>query len=81
MSCVRISSNVTTTPPRVWVPSPSLLLWSILPEDLRGLHAGKQAECGKAFRPVSCLAGQYRAGHFSHTFLLSIGLSLQTAQP
>ena len=55
MACVRISSNVTTTPPRVWVPSPSLLLWSILPEDLRGLHAGKQAECGKAFRPARCL--------------------------
>ena len=81
MACVRISSNIILTPPRVWMPSPSLLLWAILPEDPQGLHAGKQAECGQAFRPASCLAGQYRAGHFSHTFLLSIVLSLQTAQP
>ena len=26
-------------PPHVWVPSPSLFLWRILPENPRGLHA------------------------------------------
>ena len=37
--CVRISSNVTSTPPRVWVPSGLRLLRLILPEDVMGLHA------------------------------------------
>ena len=53
MACVRTSSNVTTSPPRIGSLSGVPLLGPILPEPPLELYAGKHARCDKAVRPAS----------------------------
>jgi hypothetical protein len=59
MVCVRLSSHVTTTPPCVWVRSPSRRRWPILVEEPRRLHGGGQA------RSVAADAGKSLDRHFA----------------
>ena len=67
-----------TCPPCVWIPAPLILLRSILSEDPRGLHEGKQGQYEKAVRLLSIPSDTLPQKVSAHSGLSSPGAGWHT---